>query len=120
MASPGYAEVADSPDLSVATTGALTVAAFIRPATLSFPQVEGTGDLHWMGKGEPGRHEWVLRMYSKPNSENRASRISFYVFQPRGAPGCRSLRAGAGTHGLLIHIAGVADGERIHLLKTGY
>jgi hypothetical protein len=115
----GYAQVADSPDLSVATTGALTVAAFIRPAALSFPHIEGTRYVHWMGKGEPGRHECVLRMYSKFNSENRANRISFYVFNQEGHRGVGAYVQEWVTPGLWIHIAGVADGERINLFENG-
>lgn len=45
------------------------MATFIRPATLSFPHVEGTGYVHWMSKGE------------------RANRISFSAFNQEGHRG---------------------------------
>src|SRR5712692_1625571 len=75
-----YVQVPDSPDFSVATTGALTVSAWMKPDTLTFPVTESTGYVYWMGKGESGQQEWVFRMYSQGNSENRENRISFYVF----------------------------------------
>src|SRR5262247_1601929 len=50
-----YIEIPDSPDFSVATTGQLTVSAWIRTDVLTFPIAQSTGYVHWMGKGEPGR-----------------------------------------------------------------
>ena len=85
-----YIETPDNPDCSLPTTGALSVSAWIRPATLTFPSTEGKGvDLsktcvHWTGKGEAGQQEWVFRMYSLDNTDGRANRISVYVFNPEG------------------------------------
>jgi len=75
-----HLDVPDGPDLSVATTGSLTVSAWMRPDTLSFPKTEGSGYVHWLGKGAGNHQEWSFRVYSPPNQENRANRISFYVF----------------------------------------
>ena len=69
-----YIEVPDSPDFSLTTTGALTVSAWIRPSTLTFPKTDGKGiDLtkayvHWLGKGGAKQQEWVFRMYSLDNT----------------------------------------------------
>ena len=49
-----YVEIPDSEAFSVSTTGSLTVSAWIRPAALAFPSIEGTGYVHWMGKGDKG------------------------------------------------------------------
>jgi hypothetical protein len=81
---------------SVSSTG-LTVAAWMRPDTLRFTQVEGKKPdekyVHWLGKGEKGTHEWTFRMYSlskEPLKSPRANRVSFYVFNPDGNRGCGS------------------------------
>ena len=57
-----YVQIASIADYSIATTGALSVAAWMRPDTLNFPRWEGTGYVHWLGKGESGHQEWELRM----------------------------------------------------------
>ncbi|HME72707.1 MAG TPA: hypothetical protein VKM54_22990 [Myxococcota bacterium] len=91
-----YIEIPDSPDFSLTTSGALTVSAWIRPSTLTFPSTEGKGvDLskayvHWLGKGETGQQEWVFRMYSLDSTDGRANRISFYVSNPDGGLGVGS------------------------------
>jgi hypothetical protein len=123
-----YIEIPDSPDFSLPTTGALTISAWIRPSTLTFPSTEGKGVnlkkayVHWMGKGEPGQREWVFRIYSLDNTDDRANRISFYVFNP--GPG-----EGIGSHyqdpnnpiqvGVWIHVVGSADTERTYLHING-
>ena len=50
-----YVEIPGTDDLSPATTGELTIAVWMRPDTLNFPQPEGTGYIHWLGKGRRGR-----------------------------------------------------------------
>lgn len=114
-----YCEILDSPDLSVATTGALSVAARIRPDTLSFSSVEGSGYVHWMGKGEAGREEWKCRMYSQDNSEGRQNRISFYVFHPEPGKGIGAYVEEPVVPGQWIHIVGTADGTYVRLYKDG-
>ena len=83
----GYVEIPDSDDFSQPTRGALTVEAWIRPDTLAMPSAEATGYVHWLGKGEVGRHEWAARMYQAGNTEGRENRISFYCFNPGGGLG---------------------------------
>ncbi len=114
-----YIEIPSSPDFSVPTTGAFTVSAWINPETLTFPNVEGTGYVHWLGKGVAGQQEWVLRMYSQGNSENRGNRISFYVFNPEGHIGVGSHFEDALQPGEWIHVVGAADQERTYIYRDG-
>jgi hypothetical protein len=114
-----FIEIPDSPDFSVATTGALTVSAWMRPDALTFPRTEGSGYVHWLGKGSAGQQEWVFRIYSQPNSENRANRISFYVFNPPGGEGIGSHFEEPVTPGEWIHVVGVADHGRTAIYKNG-
>jgi hypothetical protein len=79
-----YIEIPSHPDFSVTTTGELSISAWIAPATLTFPDTEATGYVHWLGKGANGQQEWTFRIYSQGNTENRQNRISFYVFNPDG------------------------------------
>ena len=114
-----YCEVPDSPALSVATSGSLSIAAWMRPDTLDFPVVEGSGYVHWLGKGQTGRQEWTFRMYSQGNSENRANRISFYVFHPDGGQGIGAYVQEPVSPGEWIHLVGVVDGALVHIYKNG-
>jgi hypothetical protein len=114
-----YVEVPDSADFSVPTTGGLTVAAWLRPDTLTFPTTEGSGYIYWLGKGEAGRQEWTFRMYSRDNSEGRGNRISFYLFNPDGGLGIGSYFQDAITPGEWIHVVGVADAQHTAIYKNG-
>jgi Concanavalin A-like lectin/glucanases superfamily len=84
-----YVQVESSRSLSVTDTDCLTVEAWIRPATLQFPREEGSGYAYVLGKGEPGEHEYALRMYSRRNSEVpvRPNRVSAYAFNLSGGKG---------------------------------
>jgi hypothetical protein len=85
-----YLEVPDANDLSVTSRGELTIEAWIRPDTLQFPSEEGSGYVHFLGKGAPNQHEYVARMYSKVNDEDRPNRISGYAFKLAGGLGSGS------------------------------
>jgi hypothetical protein len=76
----GYVEIPNSADFSQPTNHGLTIEAWLQPHSLTMPKVEGSGYVHWNGKGQPRQHEWVARMYQVGNSEGRANRISFYAF----------------------------------------
>jgi hypothetical protein len=86
----GYLEVPDAAAVSPATEGVLTIEAWLRPDTLDFRHDQGTGYVHWMGKGVAGQHEYVARMYSRDNTEGRGNRISGYLFDPSGGRGAGS------------------------------
>ena len=139
-----YVQVEHHADLSIATTGQLTVAVWMKPATLYFPTTERDGYVHWLGKGGHNQHEWAFRMYSKdtidsesprqcpdgPLITTRQNRISFYVFNPdEASQGVGSYFQYAYTPcavlpqpvkaGEWIHVVGIADGERTHIYKDG-
>ncbi|MBV8632308.1 MAG: LamG domain-containing protein [Silvibacterium sp.] len=118
-----YIEIPDDPVFSAATTGSLSVSAWMRPDTLSFPIAESDGSgenayVHWLGKGEDDQQEWTFRMYNNNPAEARPSRISFYVFNPKAAAGGK-VNLGVGAYfqgpvtvGQWIHVVGVADGTQ--------
>jgi hypothetical protein len=56
-----------------------------------------------MGKGEANKYEYVSRMYSYTNSENRPNRISGYAFNATGGLGVGSYFQDALTAGQWIH-----------------
>ncbi len=114
-----YIEVSNSRAFSIDTTRALTISAWIRPETLTFPKTDGSGYVHWLGKGEAGQHEWTFRMYSKGNTENRDNRISFYVFNLQGGEGIGSYFEDPVVAGEWIHVVGAADSERTYIYKNG-
>jgi hypothetical protein len=84
-----YLDVPSAPDLSVTHTGCLTVQAWVWPATLQFPDEEGSGYVYVLGKGTSGKQEYALRMYSLDNTEvpERPNRMSAYVFNLGGGLG---------------------------------
>jgi hypothetical protein len=114
-----YLQVPDASDLSVTSRGRLTVEAWIRPDTLQFPRQESTGYVHFLGKGEPGQHEYVMRMYSKTNSETppRPNRISGYAFNPAGGLGSGSYFQDPVTAGGWIFVALVIN---VHDTSAAY
>lgn len=114
-----YIEVPSSPDFSVTTTGALTVSARIRPETLLFANTEGSGYVHWLGKGKKGQYEWTFRIYSEDNTEGRGNRISFYVFNPAGGLGIGSHFQDALEPGQWIYVVGAADNHRTSIYRDG-
>lgn len=120
-----YAEIPNTPDFSVSTTG-LTVAVWMRPDALTFPKTEGSLPneqyVHWLGKGEPGREEWTFRMYSQTTPPGpRANRVSFYVFNPEGKRGCGSYFQDPLVVGQWVHVVGVVDtmAQQTAIYKNG-
>ena len=116
-----YIEIPDSADFSVATKGQLSVSAWIRPDVLTFPVFQGTGYVHWMGKGEAGQHEWTFRMYNQDTTDTppRPNRISFYVFNLDGRKGIGSHSQEPVQAGEWIHVVGLADEEKTWIFKNG-
>jgi Concanavalin A-like lectin/glucanases superfamily len=114
-----YIEIPDHPDFSVTTTGQLTISAWISPATLTFPKTEGTGYVHWLGKGAPGQQEWTFRIYSQNNTENRQNRISFYVFNPDGGIGIGSNFQDEIEPGEHIHVVATVDDRQTSIYRDG-
>jgi hypothetical protein len=114
-----YVEFPDSAALSIATTGALTVSALINPSTLLFPKTEGSGYVHLLGKGLHGQEEWLFRIYSQGNTENRGNRIGFYIFNLAGGEGAGSEFQDPITPGQWIHVVAVANGQSTYIYKNG-
>jgi hypothetical protein len=111
----------DADDLSVTGTGVLTLEAWLRPDVLRFRDEDGSGYVHWAGKGTSGQHEYAARMYSRVNSENLPNRISGYAFNAGGGLGVGSYFQDPVTAGQWIHytfvINTVATSSRY---RTGY
>lgn len=86
-----YLEFADHNDFSVSTTNQLSISVWQKPSVLDFDHHEG-GYVHWMGKGTPNQHEYVMRIYNQTNlpGENRPSRTSGYIFNLNGGLGTGS------------------------------
>lgn len=116
-----YIQIPDDPAFSVTTTGELSVAAWMRPDVLTFPKFQSTGYVHWMGKGETGRQEWVFRMYNLETKDDppRPNRISFYVFNPDGHQGIGSYFQEPVTPGVWIHVVGVVTKDTTSIYKNG-
>lgn len=118
-----FIEIPDHDAFSVNTTGELTVSAWVRPDTLSFSKIEGSGYVDFLGKGEgngtTGQQEWCFRIYSQGNSENRQNRISFYVFNADGHLGNGSYVQDPVTVGQWIHLVAVVNSRSTYLYKNG-
>lgn len=98
-----YFTIADHDDLEITKTGILTIEAWMRPDTLQFDNDQGSGYVHWMGKGTSGQHSWTARMYNYTNDENRPNRISGYAFNLSGGLGAGSYFQDAVSVGEWIH-----------------
>jgi hypothetical protein len=106
-----YIEIPDHNAFSLPTTGQLSIAVWMRPGTLNFPHDEGTGYVHWLGKGVANQHEWTFRMYSTDNTDipYRANRTSFYLFNLGGDRGTGSYVQESVSAGTWYHYVAVAD-----------
>ncbi len=121
-----YVEIPSIDDYSVATTGELTVSAWMRPDVLNFPNFEGNGYVHWIGKGEgsgaTGQQEWAFRMYNRDDTLEdppRPNRISFYLFNAEGGLGVGSFVQDAVLPRTWVHVVGVADNARTYFYRDG-
>lgn len=111
--------IPDHDDFSVNTTGFLSISVWVRPegtslngaGELLFADTQGSGYVHWMGKGTvsgiSGNREWSFRIYSADNSEDRHNRMSFYHFRYEGGLGPGSYVEEAITSGQWIHYVAV-------------
>lgn len=119
-----YMEIPDHDAFSIGTAGALTISVWVSPKVLTFRNAEAAGYVHWMGKGVPHQHEWVLRMYNKEltaSQENRPNRMSAYAFNLEGGLGSGSYVQEELTAGEWMHIAARYDvaSNTITLFKNG-
>jgi hypothetical protein len=111
---------ADNDLFSVTTTGALTLEAWVNPAVLEFPKDESGGYVHWLGKGTSGQHEYVLRMYSFTNTENRPNRMSGYAFNLAGGLGIGSYVQEPVRVGEWVHLTVVININPTQEFPKGY
>ncbi len=108
-----YVEILDNPNFSQPTsTNGLTVEAWMRPDTLSFPG-ESLPDspqnpyVHWLGKGQRPQNEWAFRFYSFEPSQDpdaRPNRISAYIWSPDAIEGAGAYFPGVVTVGVWMHV----------------
>lgn len=115
-----YVSIPDNNAYSYATTSALTVSAWMNPATLSQPSQEGTGYTTWLSKDGSGTNEWIFRFYSTGNSESRNNRISFYIFNAAGGLGDGAFFEDVVVPGEWIHVLATVDASKnIRIYKNG-
>jgi len=115
-----YVEIPAAEDLSVGPQG-FTVSAWMRPDTLEFAKMEGSGYVYWIGKGAPNQQEWALRMYSRTNREKppRLNRISFYLFNLNGGLGEGSYFEEPVRPGEWIQVTAVVAGDTVAIFRNG-
>lgn len=114
-----YIELPDNDDFSAATTGQLTIVAFL---TISSWKGAGASEyIHWMGKGKAGAHEWTFRHYvdgGTGEAAQRQGRVSFYHFNPAGGLGAGSyFQDTEATTEFMV--AGEVDRTNIYMFKNG-
>jgi hypothetical protein len=103
-----YVEIATHKDFSQPTSGSgLTVEVWVRPDVLEFEGETDDAYIHWLGKGEPKRHEWALRFYSRKSK--RPNRISAYIFNPEGGLGAGAYFEDTLTAGIWIQVVACFD-----------
>ena len=89
-----FVEVADNEVFSQPTSGeGLTVEAWFRPDSLTFPGQTNQHYVHWLGKGQRGAFEWGFRFYSYESP--RPNRVSAYIWNLTSEPGVQNEGAGA-------------------------
>jgi hypothetical protein len=107
-----YIDVADHDALSIASTGSLTIEAWLRPDVLNFSHVQSTSEpfIYFLGKLGSGANEYAARMYSHDADwaaigidPPRPNRVSGYAFNLAGG-------LGAGSY----FQDGVSTGEWVH------
>ncbi len=126
--------IPDHDVFSVNTTGYLSIAVWVRPVGTSvnkagellFNKKEGSGYVHWMGKGNTygvnGNQEWSFRIYSADNTENpnRHNRMSVYHFNYSGGLGPGSYVQEKLNGGWMHYVAVLSKPEhRIWWYKNG-
>jgi hypothetical protein len=121
-----YVEIPSSDLYGVSPTGALTVSVWMMPGVVNFEHSEGTGYVHWIGKGEgsgpDGQQQWAFRMYNRDGTQEhppRPNRISFYLFNPDGHLGVGSYVQDTVQENAWLHIVGVADSTHTYLYRNG-
>lgn len=108
----------NKPEFSPAITKNFSISVWLNPNTTNFSKTEGSGYVHWMGKGRKNEYEWAFRIYNIINEENRSTRISFYLFNKQGGQGIGSYFQDNITLGEWIHIAVIYNGTFIQIYRN--
>ena len=87
-----YVEIASDRDFSQHTHRGLSVEAWMRPDTLTFPGETNEPYVYWLGKGEDGHMEWGFRFYSRETY--RPNWTSAYIWNQTRLSGGKNLGAG--------------------------
>lgn len=118
-----YIEVPDNDNLSITTTGEITISAWIRIVDYDMPNGTYSSDgnyVMYLGKGENGAYEYGFRMYNKSGSQTaRPQRISFYVFNDVGGTGVGSFNQAPILPGEWVHVVGSVDATSTYFYKNG-
>ena len=118
-----YLEVASAPELSVPTTGVLSIEVWMSLNTLQFQNQEGSGYVYWLGKGDTRQYEYAGRIYSLTNTEvpSRPNRISGYALNLVGGLGSGSYFQDPVQPHEWVHIVLVINTKQISpQFPTGY
>lgn len=115
-----YLTVPHARELSVPTSGVITIESWIKPAVLNFPDTENEGFVYWLGKGNPSDgYEYANRMYSK--NTGRPNRISVYSWNPSGGLGSGAYFQDTVSTSQWIHVVDVINmRDRSPSYPTGY
>lgn len=115
-----YLTVPHARELSVPTSGVVTIESWIKPAVLNFPDTENEGFVYWLGKGDPSNgYEYANRMYSK--NTGRPNRISVYSWNPDGGLGSGAYFQDTVSTSQWIHVVDVINmRDRSSSFPTGY
>jgi hypothetical protein len=114
-----HIELPDHNDFSAATTGGLTIVAF-----LTIDNWKGAGAseyVHWAGKGKAGSHEYTFRHYVDGGSgeaATRQGRVSFYAFNLAGGLGAGSYFQDAEEKVERV-IVGTLNAQTVSMWKDG-
>ena len=115
------ADLPDSDDNSVVTTGETTVKIKFRLNELNNAVTEGSEKyVNFFGKGEYGLKEWLFRYYNE-DSSTRPQRMSFYHFNETGGLGAGSYVQEDVAEGEVVTLIGRVNtaSDRISLAKNG-
>ena len=115
-----YIQIADNDAFSISSTGKLSISVWMKCDTLDFPNTEGDGYLHWMGKGNSNNQEWCFRIYNN-NHATRSNRTSCYAFNLLGGLGAGSYVQETISTSEWIHIVAIYNypSNLISIYKNG-
>ena len=119
----GQINIPDKDQLSVTTTGQLSISFWINPQTFNFTGSSSSGYINYLGKGlyaTKNQCEWEFRMYNGTgDNSTRIKRMSFYVFNQTCGLGTGSYFQDNLTENTWIHVVGIINGTHTIIYKNG-